>query len=454
MASLRRTSSIPYAPSEPYWTSVNPRPLLPIQPYPHPLPCPRLPTPPRQHAFHGPYTLSTHIIPAAFPRCVPDVPLPEVPPHSASTSALKRQEQIEIIGKEIVERQQCFVQGKLPGGHSQKPLWNAINRYIRAHSGNTTGPRLTLFLAHANGFPKETWEVMLRHLFDSPAAHLVDEVWSWEAVQHGDSALLNAQNLSGIFEWQDNTRDIANFLLNYLPDEVSAAPLPTQLARIPQATSDARRKDGYRKRKLVVVGHSFGGATSFRAALDFPKLFSSLILVDPVIAESGPSGFTLDHSLKYVVGALIRRSTWPSRNEALRLFKQSPFFASWHPEVLKLYVDYGLTTEPHGGVRLKMSPVQEGLGFANRQLAYEAWELLEKLDDNIALRWVIPNINFSGEKLHSKKVWRRPANASNVVFPFAGHLLAQIVQEAPVELALDISTFLLREYGSWAKAVL
>ena len=39
---------------------------------------------------------------------------------------------------------------------------------------------------------------MLRSLFDSPAAPLVDEVWSWEAVHHGDAALVNAGNLSGI----------------------------------------------------------------------------------------------------------------------------------------------------------------------------------------------------------------------------------------------------------------
>lgn len=39
---------------------------------------------------------------------------------------------------------------------------------------------------------------MLRALLDAPAGEMVDEVWAWEAVQHGDAAILNAANLSGI----------------------------------------------------------------------------------------------------------------------------------------------------------------------------------------------------------------------------------------------------------------
>jgi len=30
---------------------------------------------------------------------------------------------------------------------------------------------------------------------DSPSRELVDEIWAWEAVQHGDSALLNGDSL-------------------------------------------------------------------------------------------------------------------------------------------------------------------------------------------------------------------------------------------------------------------
>jgi len=41
-------------------------------------------------------------------------------------------------------------------GH-ERVLWNCVNRYYRVDSGRgkTGGKGLTLFFAHANGFPKE-----------------------------------------------------------------------------------------------------------------------------------------------------------------------------------------------------------------------------------------------------------------------------------------------------------
>ncbi|KAL4076721.1 Alpha/Beta hydrolase protein [Scleroderma yunnanense] len=437
MANARRTSIVPYTPSPPF-TPTAPRLFLPIQPHPTISHSPHLPSPPRQ-TIHAAYALTTHLIPAAFPRSAPDAPLPVTPPSTP--------DRVAILVRELMERQGCFVQGELSGSHGRKLLWNCVNRYVRTDNHHISGSGLSLFLAHAIGCPKEVWETMLRNLFGSPAAPLIDEVWSWEAVNHGDSALVNAENLSGIFDWQDNARDIANFLLNYLPDDTTLASLPTRLDRVPESTSNARKERGYSKRRLVVVGHSFGGTTSILAALNFPKLFSSLILVDPVITEHVENFVRL--LSKVAVGALTKRNTWSSREEALRLFKKSPFFASWHPEVLELYVNYGLTADSGNGVRLKTTPIQECLTLINSHDIKEVWELLEKLDGNITLRWVVPLPGLLDEEQTRIGVWRRPANTSNVIFPFAGHLL---VQEAPVELAHDIAKFLLGKYGSRTKA--
>ncbi|KAF9238987.1 Alpha/Beta hydrolase protein [Melanogaster broomeanus] len=339
---------------------------------------------------------------------------------------LKGSKELEALAREVIEKQAKFSEG---------------SETRRVVAGSTAG--ITLFLAHANGFPKEIWETMLRSLLDSPAGYMVDEVWAWEAVQHGDSALINAHNLSGIFEWLDNSRDIANFLLSYLPEDVEMEALPARLKRLPESISESRKEHGYRARKMVVVGHSFGGCTSLRAALDFPKLFSSIILVDPVIIQ--PYQYAPDYLYHMVLGAFSRRDRWPSREEALQLFKKSPFFSTWNPEVLQLYVDHGLTDDPHGGVKLKMSGLHEGLSFANNMAPWEMWELLDTVDEAITLRWVVPKKGITGEEATRARVWRRPANSSNVVFTSSGHL---IVQEAPVELALDVSQFLVQKYGS------
>jgi len=67
-----------------------------------------------------------------------------------------------------------------------------------------------------------------------------------------------------------------------------------------------------------------------------------------------------------------------------------PFFATWDPEVLKIYVDHGLAPDPKGGFRLKMSGVQEAMVFSDGHVPYEVWESIDRLDEKIELRWIMP----------------------------------------------------------------
>ncbi|KAG2108437.1 Alpha/Beta hydrolase protein [Suillus discolor] len=440
------TSTYLFEPTPP-WTTVNPKPFLPFRTHCDSEELPTLPSP-RNELFNDTYVVSTHLVPGGCPRLTPDIPLPVIP--KFSTNAAERKRDIQQLLTEITERQARFVKGELGGERSEKPLWNCVNRYVKRVQDGRKG--LTLFFAHANGFPKEIWETTLRYLLSSPTASLIDEVWSWEAVQHGDTALINESNLSGIFDWRDNARDIAHFLLYYLPEDTSSKVLPTHLRLLPEALSESRKTKGFSSRSLVAVGHSFGGCSSILAAVNFPALFSSIILVDPIAIDD--RGYS-PHLLGLMLGALSRREHWPSREEALRLFKTSLFFGAWHPDTLQLYVTYGLCEDPQGGVKLKMSALHETLVFADRIGAHEAWELLEKVDERIELRWIIPgkpkDKGFMGEQATRQRVWRRPANSSNVVIHSAGHLIAQ---ESPEELAREISAFLEKKYGPRSRAYL
>lgn len=440
-------STYPFEPTPP-WTTINPRMFLPFRTHcSEELEKPPLPSP-RNELFNDNYIVSTHLVPAGCPRLTPDIPLPEIP--KLSTNAAERKRDRQELFDEITERQERFVRGELGGERSEKLLWNCINRYVKRGQDERKG--LTLFFAHANGFPKEIWETTLRYLLSLPAASLIDEVWCWEAVQHGDAALINETNLSGIFDWQDNARDIAHFLLYYLPEDASSKALPTHLHLLPETISESRKNKGFSSRSLVAVGHSLGGCSSVLAALNFPALFSSMILVDPVIINHG--GYS-PHIFMLKMAALTRRERWSSREEALRLFKASPFFGAWHPDTLQLYVTYGLCEDPQGGVKLKMSSVHEALVFADRIASNEAWELLEKVDERIELRWIVPgkpgDKGIMGEEATRVRVWRRPANSSNVVIHSAGHL---IPHESPEELAQQISIFLEKRYGVRSRAYL
>ena len=100
------------------------------------------------------------------------------------------------------------------------------------------------------------------------------------------------------------------------------------------------------------------------AALEVPALFTSIVLVDPVITETS---INRSHVLyNFLVNTMLRRQSWPSREEARKALANSPFFAAWNPEVLDVYVQYCLTPQKDGnGVRLKLSPIQVSFQFTS-----------------------------------------------------------------------------------------
>lgn len=142
-----KPNSYPPTKVEP-WTPVVPRRLLPITPPPEPLDRPALPTPQRTPSFNAPYTLSTHLIPACYLRRGRFLPVP--PPLPSNAPKDERARILKAYKHDLrIERGQMLTDGY------PKVLWNCVNRYARngLTSKNRTG--LTLFFAHANGFPKE-----------------------------------------------------------------------------------------------------------------------------------------------------------------------------------------------------------------------------------------------------------------------------------------------------------
>ncbi|KZP03357.1 hypothetical protein FIBSPDRAFT_923550 [Athelia psychrophila] len=435
-------SSFDPPPTQPSFRSVNPRILFPISPHPKNSTSqsqpPALPSPPRPPTFNDQYALSTHIVPAAYPRVAADAPLPQSMP-----AGLGKEERKRFLAEQtdtLVRAHEGFAE--LGTSCGTGVLWICWGRRREG---------LTLFFAHGNGFPKEIWEPSLHHLLADYSGPEISEIWTWEAVQHGDSYLLNQGQLSGRCDWMDNARDIMNFLVNYLPTAATQAALPVHLPRIPSAEAETRRTSGHAKRTLAVVGHSYGGCSSASVAAHCPALFSSLVLVDPVIIQHVERVGEDKTLYRYVQGALGRPDGWSSKEEALRVFKANPFFTAWDPAVLRAYIEHGTTADSAlGGVKLKTPGVQEAIVFASQtRFANEMWELLERIDERVALRWVMPgdrdmqSKGFENDDETRVKVWRRPANASNVRLP-AGHL---IPHERPREFALDLRGYLEDKYG-------
>lgn len=78
-----------------------------------------------------------------------------------------------------------------------------------------------------------------------------------------------------------------------------------------------------------------------------PRLFTSLVLIDPVIqersAEIDPSP---DAPPNLAQLSTFRRDVWPSREEAAKLFAKSAQCKTWDPRVLDRWIQYGLRDGP------------------------------------------------------------------------------------------------------------
>jgi pimeloyl-ACP methyl ester carboxylesterase len=95
-------------------------------------------------------------------------------------------------------------------------------------------------------------------------------------------------------------------------------------------------------RPLIGVGHSMGGCQLANLALLHPRLFESLILIDPVIQGK----VSLLGNVSPAFASAKRRERWPSREDAIKSFKKSKFYQAWDSRVLDRWVQYGLRDVP------------------------------------------------------------------------------------------------------------
>jgi pimeloyl-ACP methyl ester carboxylesterase len=96
-------------------------------------------------------------------------------------------------------------------------------------------------------------------------------------------------------------------------------------------------------RPIVGIGHSFGGNQLINLSLFHPRLFTTLILLDPVIQRQG-----IHRHDKPSIAQIstFRRDLWPSRAAAAASFNKSPFYKRWDKRVLDRWLQYGLQELP------------------------------------------------------------------------------------------------------------
>lgn len=97
-------------------------------------------------------------------------------------------------------------------------------------------------------------------------------------------------------------------------------------------------------RPLIGLGHSFGGCIVVNVALMHPRLFSGLVMVDPVLSVK------IRYGPLYGFGTMrassSRRDLWPSRAEAARAVHKNKFYGSWDPRARDAMVRHGFRACP------------------------------------------------------------------------------------------------------------
>ncbi len=196
------------------------------------------------------------------------------------------------------------------------------------------------------------------------------------------------------------------------------------------------------KHPVVSVGHSMGTAAILMAAIERPELFTSLVLIEPVLV---PRRYLLalhffgriaPHKIPLVQKTLNRVDRFSSRQEAFAHYRPKPVFAAISDEVLWDYVQHGTREIGPGSFALSYGREWEAQCY---KLVHNLWGLLPKLEvPTLAIRAQ----NSSTLSRSSWDKWK--ATAQNVDFieiEEAGHL---VPFEKPEPLAATILTWLNR----------
>ncbi|KAH9809538.1 Alpha/beta hydrolase family [Teratosphaeria destructans] len=176
---------------------------------------------------------------------------------------------------------------------------------------------VTVVGAHANGFPKELYEPLWDELYSRLKAQgiRISNIFIADVAHQGWSGVLNERKLGNDPSWMDHPRDLF-LMVNHFRSEM--------------------------KRPLIAIGHSMGGNNLVNLSLMHPRLFTTMILIDPVIQRH----ISVTGNFGPAKASTNRRDRWPSRRAAEAAFKRSKFYQTWDPRVLDLWLEHGVREVP------------------------------------------------------------------------------------------------------------
>lgn len=101
-----------------------------------------------------------------------------------------------------------------------------------------------------------------------------------------------------------------------------------------------------------------------------PRLFTSLVLMEPIIQERPPPGMNVAQA------STFRADIWPSYAAAVASFQKNKFFTAMDPRVLENIIKYGLRRVPTALYPLASAKAKEGSYTITTTKHQEVWSML------------------------------------------------------------------------------
>jgi lipase len=191
-------------------------------------------------------------------------------------------------------------------------------------------------------------------------------------------------------------------------------------------------------KRPCLVGHSMGGGVCVLAHGLIPDLAKKMILIEPILLPEHrylkPIALE-EHPLARQ--AIRRKNHWKNLEEAEAYLRSKPLFRHWDQQMLELYLQYGLTSGPDGGLKLACSPRGEAAIFMGG-VAKNPWPLLPKIS--------CPVLILEGENSESRlllnltKAAELLPGGEHRLVPGAGHLIPMEKPQLITEIIRNFMT--------------
>ncbi len=244
---------------------------------------------------------------------------------------------------------------------SQEEVFHlAVKQYIPIDNPTPQPGDITIIGSAANGFPKvlfwiknfrnattnflqELYEPLWQDIHARSKANgfQIRSIWIADRANSGASGVLNEAKLG-------NDRKYPR----YRGTPIHKSNLPIPASWLDHARDLLHLTNVFRASMplpIIGIGHSMGATELANLALMHPRLFTTVVFLDPVVQAYTPvnkSGGLPEPGGTPGRLSAFRRDLWPSVDDAVAAFKKQKYYQSWDPRVLKLWLEYGVRETP------------------------------------------------------------------------------------------------------------